>query len=250
MTRTMTIVPAALSFLGAACVAQGDDSVAESQANITNGTYDPSDHQVVKVYPPGSSAACTGTFIGRRTILTAGHCLGGGGSPITVSGEAWVYDSTMGRGYWDPYTFQGTPVVQAASDVALVILPMNIPGVAPSRVASSVSPGLPITLVGFGQTGYGVGGGVRYLALNQIDSVDATQWYFSGVGGSEGATCFGDSGGPAYRTATDCIVGITRGEDPPVTCTNAGGAYIDTRVDPQLGWIQAHAPEAIASCTP
>ena len=202
------------------------------------------------MYPPGSPAPCTGTLIGRHTILTAGHCLGSGGTTITVSGEAWVYDPSMGRGYWDPYTVQGTPVLQPGSDVGLVILSMGIPGISPSRVANAVWAGLPITLIGFGQTALGAGGGTRNLAQNQIDSVDATQWYFSGVGGSEGGTCYGDSGGPAYETSTDCILGITWGQDAPVTCANAGGNYIDTRVDTQLSWIQTNAADAIVTCAP
>lgn len=252
MTRAVLpgAVAVAIASLAPACGADGADRLGESQADITNGIYDSSDHQVVKVYPPDSPAPCTGTLIGRRTILTAGHCLGNGSRTVTVSGEAWVFDPSLGRGYWDPYTTQATPILQPGSDVGLVILPMNIPGITPSRVASAVWAGLPITLIGFGQTAYGVGGGVRYLALNQIDSVDATQWYFAGVGGTDGATCFGDSGGPAYRTSTDCILGITWGENAPVTCTDAGGSYVDTRVDTQIGWIQANAPEAIATCSP
>lgn len=243
-----------MSLLGAACVAADGPVIGESQGGITNGHADPTDHQVVQVFPPNATASCTGTLIGFKTVLTAGHCLGSGTTPITVSGETGIFDPELRQNVWEPYTTQGTPVMQAGSDVALVILPIAVRGITPSKVASSVQAGLSITLVGYGQTALGVGGGTRNLAFNTIDSVDATQWYFTGVGGTDGATCFGDSGGPAYKTATSCIVGITRGEstapNDPTTCTNAGGFYIDTRVDPQVGWIQAHAPETVSTCTP
>jgi hypothetical protein len=119
-------------------------------------------------------------------------------------------------------------------------------GVVPALISSRHAP--PITLVGYGQssatTPYN---GLRRFGYNTIDSVHATSFYFTGASGSEAATCYGDSGGPAYRTGTQCLVGITHG-NRSASCVS--GIWDDSRVDGAASWIVQNAGESIATCAP
>src|SRR5262252_79875 len=81
-----------MSLFGTACTVADGPRVGASQDDITNPRPDPNDHQVVQVFPPGLTVSCTGTLIGFKTVLTAGHCLGNGTAPITVSGETGIFD--------------------------------------------------------------------------------------------------------------------------------------------------------------
>jgi hypothetical protein len=117
--------------------------------------------------------------------------------------------------------------------------------------------GRDITLVGYGATAgppypdYGAG---QRLAYNTIDVVGPNWIEYSGLVG-EGATCSGDSGGPMFNAATElglCVVGVTKGQRNAETapCTEAGGAWLATRVDDLGSWIAAQTPQMLWYCYP
>lgn len=229
----------------------GEEAATEQiEQAIANGTVDPNSRQVVELLFP--TGPCSGTLITRWTVLTAAHCLPAQGAQVTVTGEDLQWKPELGAWDWGTYTVTGTAVMASGTDVALVNLPNPVGlGVTISQVATWVTPGMPISIVGFGETSPGVRNWhVRRRAPNTIDRVDATNFYFDGTSGVEGATCFGDSGGPAYREWSDCVVGITHGQASPPFCSEAGGEFIDTRVDTRFSWIQANAIGSVIPCFP
>jgi hypothetical protein len=249
-------VVALLGFVADGCIAEdlGDiATVSRFDQEIVNGTFDPNARQVVELLLPGGP--CTGTLITSQTVLTAAHCKDPNSNMVTIQGEELRWNPVLSTWDWGVYQVPGTWVINLNSDVALVNLtcPVGTNGISLSQIGTYVREGMPIFLFGFGESAYGAqdwGWGFRRRAYNTIDSFDAMKFYFNGTTGPEGATCRGDSGGPAYRTWTDCIVGITWGQTSGPLCDQSGGSFYDSRVDPWITWIQQHAIGTVQTCTP
>ena len=206
---------------------------------------------------------CTGTIIGRRTILTAAHCFVDTSQSLKISVDAFANMVRVGFGLvtvgtpsQDDVQFVGIsravthPSYEAGSvqraltdpmqDIAVVTLEQDIPsGFTPAYLANSTSVlqrGLGLTLAGYGMTD-----GVRKTSATELrkvsvevdnPSITFAQFTYKVVNGK--SACSGDSGGPAFIESGKnlVVVGVTSWGDN--TCRRIG-AY--TSVPAFYSWI-------------
>ncbi len=222
-TRIRLTLPA-LALL-AAC---GDDRVASRALPITDGKED-HDHVSVGYLAGGSGVGCTGTVVGRRTVLTAAHCISGGDQTFVLDGSNYLSSSSTVHPKYDP--------VGHNNDIALLRLKRSV-HLVPSRLEPKSRPaGTTVTLVGYGATSEdGTDSGTRRVATNSIASLHTTSFNIKGTGGGMGNACNHDSGGPVFVEASgvEAQLGVLIGGVPP--CGNIG---IAMRVDTYLVWLRS-----------
>lgn len=223
----------------------------------------------------GSYVGCTGTLIGPRVVLTAGHCMpsntGYQVSDVLIGSKNWYQDlyGDMDDGAelvaveeWVEY-----PSSQATYDVGLLFLDRDAKKADPRPIAlecilDHLENGAKAQIVGFGVTSE-TGGGYNVL-LNEAETevVDKSckenviDGIYTGchdnvrpggelaAGGNGTDACYGDSGGPLYLKTPDgdFVVGVTSraflGVDWQYPCRD-GGIWV--RPDAIIDWIEEEA---------
>ncbi|HEY3451049.1 MAG TPA: trypsin-like serine protease [Myxococcales bacterium] len=223
--------------LAAACgeaTLQEPEGTETLDSEIVNGTADKSHKAVGKVRFSGKDV-CTGTLVGKRTVLTAAHCVLGRASETSFVLEGKVYpaEEVVAHPRWDNEADDG----EGTNDIAVLRLE-KAPPIQPSPISTHAPAlGQHLTLVGYGITSEDAQDfGTRRIAYNAIGALGSTKLYFSSSSGV-GTTCYGDSGGPAFSRVNgeEVQVGVTSGGLSPCEW---GDAW-DTRVDLFAGWISS-----------
>lgn len=236
---------------GLACQgALQEDEIASQQQHIVNGTVSEGDTAVVALVYHGSQF-CTGTLVGKRTVVTAAHCLPphvdvpmfgievyfGSNVAAEESKTIRVVDA-IANPDWNPNVVAGdVGVLALASDA-----PVEPMAMAYLDVTASGMLGEDARAVGFGVTAAdGNGNGTRRSGMLTVDRYDASSIYLRP---GPSATCNGDSGGALIfmQDGVEVLGGIHSRSD-------CNSAIIAERVDVHamnfvMPFIEEHEGEA------
>jgi MYXO-CTERM domain-containing protein len=179
-----------------------------------------------------SLGGCTGTLVHPEVVIYAAHC-GAGPSSVRFGESSFGAARTVGTKYCRTHPGWNAGG-QTNRDHAFCVLDepvLDVP-IVPIMMgceAGALIPGSEVVLVGFGQTETG-SSGTKREAWTIITSPLNAQGEIL-LGGDGRASCFGDSGGPAYiRLSSDLgaddtwrVFGITS-RGPPTECCDTASA--------------------------
>jgi hypothetical protein len=237
--------------------------VVDIEPRIVNGVVT-TDYAATGALLDGSNAEaaqvlCSGTLIGCRKFLTAGHCVDGSLNPADYT----VF--LQHAGFFTVRTIARHPTYDfPVGDVAVLTLGQPVTGIRPLRIETTAAPafGTAATIVGFGRTGPGDEYGLKRrgsvttdACANGISDTTSVCWTFDGPLGAPGGnsnTCNADSGGPLLVDlgAGPTIAGVTSGGTTS-TCLTTDHSY-DANVFAYHQWIaqQAGSDLGDAACGP
>jgi len=176
-----------------------------------------------------SNSLCTATLVGKKTVVTAAHCVNTYGShTFTVGGTAYQATKAVRHPQYSSYSI--------TNDIAIVIL-QTAPSVQPTPISTAApSVGTEITIVGYGKTSeYQSDAGTKRMAKANIAEVTSTRIRIpQSTDSTMGNICNGDSGGPSYATlgGVEVVVGVHSTKSG--ACGSGGH---DTRVDAFADWV-------------
>ena len=261
--RHLVLRPAPFVFALTAAIAPALASASPGPAPIVGGGPAPAGQWPDTVAVLSNSGACTGTLIAPDVVLTAGHCIDI--APNLVIANTLDYEGNGGERL-SVQRAVAYPNWENTYDVGVLVL-TRAATTPPRAVASSCvfeqqfADGASVQLVGFGTTD--PQGQTNNSRLNQV-SVTVTDPACTGGDGCVGAvspggefvaggggcdSCYGDSGGPVYRTTPwgTYVVGVvSRGVDSAQDC-GGGGIYV--RTDAVLSWIEQTTGRTLVKST-
>jgi len=197
---------------------------------------------------------CSGTLVGSKTFLTAGHCVSEDGSTaahVTSAAKFRVFFQNAGVFNVSSIALHSDFRFPTA-DVAVLTLQDPVMGIGPISLGSDTAtlPGTRATIVGFGRSG-----GTNFdYGLKRLGSVTTAScaagfsndtlvcWNFDnplGLPGENSNTCNADSGGGLYSGVPPRIVGITSG-GVRSSCLQGDHSY-DASIFKYASWIKQKA---------
>jgi MYXO-CTERM domain-containing protein len=223
------------------------DQLGEQRLPIVNGTLDTA-HPAIGVLHSGNAAACTATLVGKRTVVTAAHCVTNDSAPYQQLAPVNFYVGGLNGTKYSAVAVAFHPGYAGGnqSDIAVVRLGVDVQGVQPIPVATSAPTlGEAILLVGYGQpTPDGIFG-VKRKAPNIIAKLSSTLvTYLYNGNPATGITCKGDSGSPvlAVRGGVETLIAVHSTGD----CGSVGNGM---RVDAFYNWVAAQAQGDLSTVT-
>lgn len=245
--------------LGFLTACQGEAaSLDVSSLGINGGAIETGHPGVVFIYHT-QGAACTGTIIGKRVVLTAKHCVGRMDSYGNFLGQYsasgfGIYVGQSFTGYYMPqpkYTVSEVRTTAGSqindNDIAVLII-AGVMEETPYQVRSSLPSGFvnsQVHLIGFGLNA--CSGGSSGTKLRTTDRVVGYEGYNSFVTQGLGANS-GDSGGPVFNLDYE-VVGVMVAVPQNYNGTLQCGTTICTRIDKFQTLIQT-ALEDTGGCYP
>lgn len=234
MKRILACLAIGLFLVGVFGCQPEDFPVGSVNCPIINGEPDTSPEHMAVVYlymlEGTMGAACTGTLIGPRIVLTAAHCVYGfapdavtvyfGNSSISGAQVRRVSEVRWHSNYNPRYLQNDIAMVRLSDDPPVGVEP--IPFLPHSMGITTSDIGTPLEFVGFGVTETGASG-TKMTVRNNLNWVCTSPGGCSLGGGAyavtnticqdqnPGGPCSGDSGGPAFiiRLAREYVCGIT-----------------------------------------
>ena len=195
----LTLVMVNVAAFGAGCQA-GSETLGSAEQAIVNGAASDDEAVVALVYH--GKQFCTGTVVGRRTIVTAAHCLPPN-IDVPLFGIEVYFGSDIGSSEGvtlrvaDGLANPSWSADVVAGDIGVLALSQDAP-VTPMPMAyldvtAAGMLGTDARAVGFGITAAeGDGNGTRRTGMLTVDRFDSSSIYLNP---GPSATCNGDSGG-------------------------------------------------------
>ena len=201
-----------LVFMPVLLASCGTANLDKSQMKVTNGRQVRENYQASVVKING----CTATFVKHNVLLTAAHCTWGKDYvDVMFSNKKIKSRRIIQNRAYNIRTSSGV----YKKDLALIIVDdFSAPAI--SRICyQAPTVGEPIALLGYGLNNLETrtGAGIKREGFNYLREIRDGLLLFEGQhkpsdnSGNNAASGSGDSGGPLFSTAKNCLIGVTSG---------------------------------------